>query len=103
MTAIPQQRDLGGGLADLFCVLEGVRCGGCTSKIERSLGASDGVALGRGSGGLQLRLDQAHGYRERGPSRFAPFFGPMMISNMVAGLVAIEFGLRWPNHCVVSA
>lgn len=47
MTAIPQQRDLGGGLADLFCVLEGVRCGGCTSKIERSLGAIDGVALVR--------------------------------------------------------
>jgi 3-oxoacyl-[acyl-carrier-protein] synthase II len=27
----------------------------------------------------------------------------MMIPNMAAGLVAMEFGLRGPNHCVVSA
>ncbi len=62
-----------------------------------------GVALGSGIGGLQLFQDQTQVFLEHGPNRFSPFFVPMMISNMAAGLVAIEFGLRGPNHCVVSA
>lgn len=62
-----------------------------------------GVALGSGIGGLQLFQDQTQAYLEHGPRRLSPFFVPMMISNMAAGLVAIEFGLRGPNHCVVSA
>jgi len=62
-----------------------------------------GVALGSGIGGLQLFQDQTQVFLEHGPKRFSPFFVPMMISNMAAGLVAIEFGLRGPNHCVVSA
>ena len=62
-----------------------------------------GVAFGSGIGGLQLFQDQTQIYLEHGPRRLSPFFVPMMISNMAAGLVAMEFGLRGPNHCVVSA
>jgi 3-oxoacyl-[acyl-carrier-protein] synthase II len=40
---------------------------------------------------------------ERGPSRVSPFFIPMMISDMAAGQVSIQFGLRGPNFCTVSA
>ena len=40
---------------------------------------------------------------ERGPSRCSPFMIPMMISNIVAGQIAIDHNLRGPNYSVVSA
>jgi len=40
---------------------------------------------------------------ERGPGRISPFFIPMMISDMAAGQVSIQFGLRGPNFATVSA
>jgi 3-oxoacyl-[acyl-carrier-protein] synthase II len=40
---------------------------------------------------------------ERGPSRVSPLFIPMMISDMAAGQVSIQFGLKGPNFCTVSA
>ena len=40
---------------------------------------------------------------ERGPSRVSPFFIPMMISDMAAGQVSIQLGLKGPNFCTVSA
>ena len=62
-----------------------------------------GVAVGSGIGGLHLFQSQTQVYLEHGPRRLSPFFVPMMITNMAAGLVAMEFGLRGPNHCVISA
>ena len=62
-----------------------------------------GVALGSGIGGLQLFEDQTEVFLDKGPRRLSPFFVPMMITNMAAGLVAMEYGLRGPNHCVISA
>jgi len=40
---------------------------------------------------------------EKGPSRVGPFCVPMMLSNMPAAYVAIRFGARGPNICVVTA
>jgi 3-oxoacyl-[acyl-carrier-protein] synthase II len=40
---------------------------------------------------------------QRGPSRVSPLFIPMMISDMAAGQVSIQFGLQGPNFCTVSA
>jgi len=40
---------------------------------------------------------------EKGPRRVSPFFIPYGISNMASGLVAIRFGFKGPNYCVVSA
>lgn len=62
-----------------------------------------GVIFGTGIGGLQLFQDQTQVYLEEGPRRLSPFFVPMMIMNMAAGLIAMEHKLRGPNHCVVSA
>src|SRR6267142_5633866 len=41
--------------------------------------------------------------RERGPGRVSPFFIPMMISDMAAGQVTLQFGLKGPNFGTVSA
>jgi 3-oxoacyl-[acyl-carrier-protein] synthase II len=62
-----------------------------------------GVIVGTGMGGVGLFEEQARTLVERGPDRISPFLVPMMIPNMAAGIVAMEFGLRGPNHCVVSA
>jgi len=62
-----------------------------------------GVIVGSGIGGLQT-LEQQHTIlKERGPERCSPFMIPQMISNIAAGLIAIEFGFRGPNYAVVSA
>ncbi|WP_022835741.1 beta-ketoacyl-ACP synthase II [Salisaeta longa] len=62
-----------------------------------------GVIFGTGIGGVDLFQEQAEVFREHGPRRLSPFFVPMMISNMAAGLIAMEHTLRGPNHCVISA
>lgn len=62
-----------------------------------------GVLIGSGIGGLQVLLEQTKVLLARGPSRFSPFMIPQMITNILSGLVAIEYGLKGPNFCVVSA
>ncbi|MBC8479113.1 MAG: beta-ketoacyl-[acyl-carrier-protein] synthase II, partial [FCB group bacterium] len=37
------------------------------------------------------------------PRRVSPFFIPMMISDIAAGQVSIQYGFKGPNYCVVSA
>lgn len=62
-----------------------------------------GVLIGTGLGGL-IVID--NGYKtllEKGPMRVNPFTGALMIPNMGSGQVAITFGARGPNFCVVSA
>jgi 3-oxoacyl-[acyl-carrier-protein] synthase II len=39
----------------------------------------------------------------RGPSRVSPFTIAMMISNMASGIVSMEYDLRGPNMCIVTA
>lgn len=62
-----------------------------------------GVLIGSGIGGLpgieQASLELA----ERGPRRVSPFFITGRLINLVAGNVSIEFGLKGPNHAVVTA
>ncbi len=62
-----------------------------------------GVIIGSGIGGMETFEAQHTVLRERGPDRVSPLFIPMMISDMAAGQVSIQFGLRGPNFCTVSA
>lgn len=62
-----------------------------------------GVIMGTGVGGSNIFVDEVLNLEENGARRISPFFVPMMISNMAAGLIAMEHTLRGPNHCVVSA
>lgn len=62
-----------------------------------------GVIVGTGLGGLPT-IERYHSVLlERGPSRISPFFIPMLIANLAAGQIAIRFGVKGPNTCVVTA
>ncbi len=62
-----------------------------------------GVIFGSGIGGIQLLEQQTRRLHDKGPRAVSPFLVPMMIGNMAPGVIAMEFGLRGPNHGVVSA
>jgi 3-oxoacyl-[acyl-carrier-protein] synthase II len=62
-----------------------------------------GVVIGSGIGGMETFETQHRILLERGPGRVSPYFIPMMISDMAAGQVSIQFGLRGPNFGTVSA
>jgi len=62
-----------------------------------------GVIIGTGLGGLST-IEKYHKIlMERGPQRVTPFFIPMLIANEASGQVAIEYGVKGPNLCVVTA
>jgi 3-oxoacyl-[acyl-carrier-protein] synthase II len=62
-----------------------------------------GVIIGSGIGGIGVLTEQFKVLHEKGPGRVSPFFVPMMIANMASGQVAIQFGARGTNFCIVSA
>ena len=62
-----------------------------------------GVVLGSGIGGLKSFEEQHDVYRERGPSKISPFFIPMFIADIAAGIVSMRFNAKGPNYATVSA
>jgi len=74
-----------------------------TSELDEAQRDRIGAIFGTGVGGSNLFIDQVRTLDEHGPRRISPFFVPMMITNMAPGLIAMEHGLRGPNHAVVSA
>ena len=62
-----------------------------------------GVSVGSGIGSMQAFEREHQKLLERGPGRVNPLLVPMMISNMAAGNVAIQFGLKGKNINVVTA
>lgn len=62
-----------------------------------------GVVIGSGIGGIQTFYQQATANLTHGPRRVSPFFIPMLIPDIAAGQISIDFGFRGPNHCLVSA
>ena len=62
-----------------------------------------GVVFGSGIGGLQVLEKQAQVLATKGANALSPFMVPMMIGNMAAGMIAMQHGLKGPNHGVVSA
>ncbi|RJF78860.1 beta-ketoacyl-ACP synthase II [Rhodopseudomonas palustris] len=64
---------------------------------------ASGVLIGSGIGGLQGIAETALLLKEKGPRRISPFFIPGRLINLAGGYVSIEFGLKGPNHAVVTA
>ena len=62
-----------------------------------------GVIFGSGIGGIATFEEQHRRLIEQGPNRVSPFFIPMFIPDISAGLISIRWGLQGPNYATVSA
>lgn len=62
-----------------------------------------GCIFGSGIGGISTFEEQHRTMLERGPNRVSPFFIPMFIPDIAAGLISIHLGLKGPNYATVSA
>jgi 3-oxoacyl-[acyl-carrier-protein] synthase II len=62
-----------------------------------------GVVVGSGIGGIGTIVDAAIVLYTRGPDRVSPFVVPMMLSDMLPGLIAIQTGAKGTNFAVASA
>lgn len=71
-----------------------------TSEEERYRA---GTMIGSGIGGLGGIEEGAILLHEKGPRKLSPFFIPGRLINLVSGQVSIRFGLKGPNHAVVTA
>jgi len=92
---------------DLFIhyVLAAARIALEDARLDMTKEQSDrvGVVAGTGLGGLPT-LEKYHQILlERGPDRISPFFIPMLIANMAPGQIAMQYGMKGPNICIVTA
>jgi len=62
-----------------------------------------GAVVGSGIGGIETFEKQHANFLNQGPGRVSPFFIPMMIIDLCAGLISIRFNLKGPNYATVSA
>ena len=62
-----------------------------------------GVIWGSGIGGITTHEKQHTILMEKGPKRISPFYVPMMISDMAAGMISMVLGAKGPNYATVSA
>jgi 3-oxoacyl-[acyl-carrier-protein] synthase II len=69
--------------------------------VEQSWRA--GVSIGSGIGGLPGIEAESVVLHEKGPRRVSPHFVHGRLINLISGQVSIKYGLRGPNHAVVTA
>jgi 3-oxoacyl-[acyl-carrier-protein] synthase II len=62
-----------------------------------------GVVIGCGIGGVTTFEEQKEVLMAKGSGRVTPFFVPMLISNMAAAHLSIEFGLQGSSMTIVTA
>ena len=71
--------------------------------MSREDAARCGVNISSGIGGLPTIEEEHYKGIKRGFDKVSPLFVPMAITNMAAGMAAIEFGFRGSCTCVVTA
>ncbi len=96
-----------GRRADRFTQLAMAASKMAVADSGMDMGAIDptrvGVMVGSGIGGLDTLEKQHTSLIQKSPSRVSPFTIPMMIANIASGMVSMEWGLRGPNMCIVTA
>jgi 3-oxoacyl-[acyl-carrier-protein] synthase II len=73
------------------------------SRLEGELAEMTGVLMASGLGGTNTLIEQIATSRMEGLNRVSPFFIPMAIANMPAGMAGIIFGALGPNYSTTSA
>lgn len=77
-----------------------IDCGIDLEKVDKE---RFGVIVGSGIGALDDIEKETNTLRDKGPKRVNPLFIPMTITNMAAGNIAIQFGLKGICTNVVTA
>lgn len=62
-----------------------------------------GIIVSSGIGGLSTIEEQINNLNTKGPDRVSPMYIPMAISNMAAGNIAIDLGLKGESESIVTA
>ena len=87
----------------LVCIREALEDAGLPERFEGDEAEATGILMGSGLGGTNTLIDQIATVRMEGPNRVSPFFIPMAIANMPAGVAGIAFGAQGPNYSTTSA
>lgn len=72
-------------------------------EITDAIADRCGAAIGSGIGGIGAIEEGRDTIVNAGPRKISPFFVPGSIINMVAGNLAIHYGLRGPNIAISTA
>jgi 3-oxoacyl-[acyl-carrier-protein] synthase II len=62
-----------------------------------------GVIVGTGIGGIKEIEEQHVRLLQKSPRKVSPFCVPKLMGNAACGCISIEYGLKGPNFCVVTA
>ena len=62
-----------------------------------------GVIIGSGIGGIETLTDAVLTVHQKGPGKVSPFTIPMLLTDLAAGQVSIQMGIKGTNLAVVSA
>ena len=84
----------------LVAAAEALAQSGMDTKVDSE---RIGTVWGTGIGGIRSLEEGLEVLNERGAEWVSPYTLPMMIPNMVAGNVAMEWGLRGYSNCTVTA
>jgi 3-oxoacyl-[acyl-carrier-protein] synthase II len=72
-------------------------------KVTQDNAERVGVLVGSGIGGISTIVEAAITLHSRGPGRVGPFVVPMMLPDMLAGMIAIQTGAKGANFAIASA
>ncbi len=61
------------------------------------------VIVGTGIGGIKEIEDQHIRLLKKGPRKVSPFCVPKLMGNAASGCISIQYGLKGPNLCIVTA
>ncbi len=62
-----------------------------------------GVSVGSGIGGLETIYEGSLTINKENSRKLSPFFIPSSLVNLLSGQISIKYGLKGPNHSVVTA
>ena len=85
----------------LVCAREAISRSGLDFENEDTTRV--GVIVGSGIGGMLSFESEMTKLIKQGPRRVSPYFIPQMISDIAAGHISMEHGLKGPNYATVSA
>jgi 3-oxoacyl-[acyl-carrier-protein] synthase II len=86
----------------LVAAMQAVEDSGWLPETEEDRCAT-GVMIGSGIGGLETIYEASIQLYEGKARRLSPFFIPSALINLISGQVSIKYGLKGPNHAVVTA